>query len=239
MIADLIFDLGLHTGQDTEFYLKKGFKVVGIEANPLLASEAAIRFAPEIAAGQLKLLNIGIGEARGQFPFYVHKEHSHWSSFDFDIGTRRGDYEVIQVEMIPLTDVLEEFGVPYYVKIDIEGMDFIALKSLRQFPERPRFVSAENGPPAMLHEMVDLGYSDFKFINQMSIAEIPLPHPAREGRDIDWTFPFGASGPFGEETPGDWLGADEVLAQINAYWGNPAFDANIHGWFDLHAKLPV
>ena len=34
---NLIFDVGLHTGQDTAFYLKKGFRVIAIEANPLLA----------------------------------------------------------------------------------------------------------------------------------------------------------------------------------------------------------
>jgi FkbM family methyltransferase len=238
MIPDLIYDLGLHTGQDTAFYLKKGFRVVAIEASPLLVNAAKDRFASEVATGQLTLLNVGIGEAKGRFPFYVHLELSEWSSFDFDIGTKRGAYEVIQVEMISLADVLREFGVPYYAKIDIEGMDLAALKSLHNFPDRPKFVSAENGPPEMLHEMVTLGYSTFKFINQQPISTVHLPHPSKEGRDIDWTFPFGSSGPFGEETAGDWISADEVLRQINEYWGNPNRDANVHGWFDLHARLP-
>ena len=50
MKGDLIYDLGLHTGQDTEFYLKKGFNVVAIEANPLLVTEAEARFALEVAS---------------------------------------------------------------------------------------------------------------------------------------------------------------------------------------------
>ena len=33
---NLIFDIGMHIGQDTEFYLKKGFCVVAVEANPKL-----------------------------------------------------------------------------------------------------------------------------------------------------------------------------------------------------------
>lgn len=236
MDNNLIYDLGLHTGQDTEFYLKKGFNVIAIEANPILVREAEARFAAEVGSGQLKLLNVGVGEKAGRFPFYVHKELSHWSSFDFEIGTQRGDYEVIEVDMIPLGDVLLEFGTPYYLKIDIEGLDQVALQSLREFSDRPKYVSAENGAPQMLHEMVDLGYSRFKFINQKTVSEIQLPVPAREGRQISWSFPFGASGPFGEETPGDWLTEAEVLKQINAYWGNPQRDPNIHGWFDLHGK---
>jgi len=33
---DLIFDIGSHKGEDTDFYLKKAFKVVAFEANPKL-----------------------------------------------------------------------------------------------------------------------------------------------------------------------------------------------------------
>ena len=102
MDNNLIYDIGLHTGQDTEFYLRKGFRVIAVEANPLLAREAEARFADEVDSGQLVILNVGVGEKAGKFPFYVHKELSHWSSFDFNIGTGRGDYDVIEVDMIPL-----------------------------------------------------------------------------------------------------------------------------------------
>ena len=43
MTADLIYDVGMHNGADTAFYLAKGFRVVAVEANPELvqASTAA------------------------------------------------------------------------------------------------------------------------------------------------------------------------------------------------------
>jgi hypothetical protein len=63
------------------------------------------------------------------------------------------------------------------------------------------------------------------------------PKPCKEGRECTWEFPFGASGPFGEETVGVWKTAEEILLEIQAYWNNPALDANIHGWYDLHARL--
>jgi hypothetical protein len=34
--TNLIFDMGLHKGEDTDFYLRKGFDVVAFEANPFL-----------------------------------------------------------------------------------------------------------------------------------------------------------------------------------------------------------
>ena len=33
---NLIYDVGLHLGEDTEYYLKKGFRVIAFEANPEL-----------------------------------------------------------------------------------------------------------------------------------------------------------------------------------------------------------
>lgn len=44
MNAQLIYDVGGHLGEDTDFYLKKGFKVVAIEANPGLAERLSERF---------------------------------------------------------------------------------------------------------------------------------------------------------------------------------------------------
>jgi hypothetical protein len=31
---DLIYDIGMHQGEDTEFYLQKGFNVIAFEADP-------------------------------------------------------------------------------------------------------------------------------------------------------------------------------------------------------------
>jgi hypothetical protein len=46
--ADLICDVGFHRGEDTAFYLKKGFRVVAFEAHPRLAENGrpVYRFDP-------------------------------------------------------------------------------------------------------------------------------------------------------------------------------------------------
>jgi hypothetical protein len=38
---------------------------------------------------------------------------------------------------------LDNNGVPYYIKIDIEGLDLTALRGLANIDERPRFVSID------------------------------------------------------------------------------------------------
>ncbi len=35
----VVFDIGMHTGQDTNYYLRSGYKVIAAEANPILAAE--------------------------------------------------------------------------------------------------------------------------------------------------------------------------------------------------------
>lgn len=41
---DLIFDIGMHIGQDTRHYLNKGFNVLAIEANPELVQQNKLKF---------------------------------------------------------------------------------------------------------------------------------------------------------------------------------------------------
>ena len=237
-IEDLIFDVGMHVGQDTAFYLHKGFRVVAIEANPLLVKEASEHFKTFLDSGQLTILNVGVGDKAGTFPFYVNAKYSEWSSFDKEIGSREGCREVIQIQMLPFENVLEEYGTPYYLKVDVEGHDFAVLRRLAFTRSRPRYVSVENGWPPMLDFFVQSGYKGFKFLNQAKVPNVQCPAPAREGKDIAWTFPWSSSGPFGEDTPGDWKSAGEILVEINAYWNKPGLNPDVDGWYDLHAKLP-
>lgn len=236
MNKGLIFDIGFHVGQDTEFYLKKGFWVVAIDANPLLVEEGKKNFAEYIDAGRLIILNVGIGQREETLPFYVNKRLSEWSSFDMAIGTSRGDYYVIDVPLVTLRSISIRYGVPYYIKIDIEGHDMLAIQSLRGMNDKAKYISVENGQAHMIEELYALGYRKFKFVNQAKIQDIELPLPAKEGKYIQYKFPFGASGPFGEEIDGDWLDREAVTKISNEYWSIPNRDANVHGWFDLHAK---
>src|ERR1700747_1615621 len=52
----LVYDVGMSRGEDTEFYLKKGYRVVGFEADPLLVDHCRRRFAAALAGGQLNIV---------------------------------------------------------------------------------------------------------------------------------------------------------------------------------------
>jgi hypothetical protein len=83
-----------------------------------------------------------------------------------------------------LQSLFDEYGVPYYCKIDIEGSDKYALKSLLGNTDRPKFLSVETeciGTEKQLcnEEALEtllilnkLGYSSFKLIDQVSLHRL-------------------------------------------------------------------
>src|ERR1700721_267311 len=90
MEKKLVFDIGMHIGQDSINYLKEGFKVIAVEANPVLTERNAGKFKKYIDDGSLIMLNVGISDKEGVLPFYINNKTSEWSSFDLSAGSRNG-----------------------------------------------------------------------------------------------------------------------------------------------------
>src|SRR4051794_16774432 len=113
----LIFDIGVNEGEDSAFYVDKGFRVVGVEANPLHARAVEALFQDQIAAGQYKLLPVGIWSEHSVLPFYVNLANHHWSSFDRRYGCRDGTpFEVVDVPCITIAELVRSHGIPRYMK---------------------------------------------------------------------------------------------------------------------------
>lgn len=237
-----IYDVGMNTGQDTEYFLKKGFNVVGVEANPLLCVQVSERFSHEITTGKLKILNIGIGRGEGLLPFFINNRKNEWSSFVREIAGRDGgDLEELLVPTDTMANIIRRNGFPYYVKIDIEGHDEIALNSIIEAGLRPPYVSVENGGP-MINSLKMANYNRFQYVQQNNVHNLSHVTPPLEGCFVDHTFEPGASGKFGEELEGPWLTYDECREKINKVWDVETGEKNLNwndekdGWFDLHAR---
>jgi len=122
--SNLVFDVGLNVGQDTAFYLSQGCRVLAIEADPTLAECARNKFAGEILAGRLTVLNVGIAAEEGLADFWICEDKPEFNSFHRAIAARNSySHKCIKVPVLPFDAVIERFGVPHYLKIDIEGND--------------------------------------------------------------------------------------------------------------------
>ena len=63
----LIYDVGAHKGEDAEFYLKKGFSVVAIEAAPQLCELIEERLLSFVQSQRLKILILAVSSVAGLY----------------------------------------------------------------------------------------------------------------------------------------------------------------------------
>lgn len=247
----LVFDIGMHTGEDTIYYLKSGYDVVAVEANPVLAEECSLKFKQYISSGRLKILNVGIGPDKGSFPFYINKRLSVWSSFNKESATREGsEYEVVDVPCVTQEELFAEHGIPYYLKIDIEGHDHLALAGIPGSGEKPQFISFEMGDLAWLEIAKDKGYTKFKMINQLNHRDINM---AREKSNLyayylqafyaakkhlpflPFRYQAGSSGPFAHQLRGKWHSYKTIRKKYMDFMAHKA--PNSVTWCDIHATF--
>lgn len=227
---DLIFDIGMHKGKDTDYYLKKGFKVVAVEANPALVETARFKFKDEIKTGQLVIIDKAINNESGSLSFYINEAKDDWGSIVPGWNsTGNATVREIEVQAVLLEEIIKEFGMPYYMKIDIEGADIICLKSLYKLGSKPQFISCELLSPHnfntrdidcldILAHLKVLGYNRFYPSNQKLNETLKCPYPSKEGKYVDYQFDGESSGLFGKDITGEWLLYDYYVYQYLSYF---------------------
>ncbi len=254
-----IFDLGFHEGWDTDFYLRKGFRVVGVEANPELVARGRERFAEAIGRAQLVLIERAIAErADASVTFYCRADKNGWSSVHRAGAERDGiTSNRVEVKTTSIGRLFSEYGVPHYLKCDIEESDEIVLQQLAKEPNKPRFVSFENGDK-VIDLLVCAGYTCFQIINQGHLRLFHPPDPPREGLFAAQKFHGKMSGLFGAELdPDQWVGEAEIRERFELWRRLAAGEIGSvrrfalkrfgkltrrtwlipSGWVDIHARL--
>ena len=265
MQRDLIYDVGFHHGEDTEFYLTKGFKVIAIEAHPALYQAGRQKFIHDIESGRLMLLNVAVAETSGPISFF-ESDNDVWGSIRRDAATRNerlgAGWREITVEGRRFGEILLQFGIPYYMKVDIEGADLLCLKALAEFDDRPQYISIEAEVDVLssirkeIAALRSLGYAKFKIVRQGHVPLQSCPFPAREGQFVEYKFPYGSSGMFGEEAPGEWITGDRAvegyrkIVRVQRLFGDKGWIRRLPlgnkitnllqpdvSWYDTHASL--
>lgn len=219
---ELIYDIGAFDGQDTLYYLYKGYDVLFVEADPQLYNELTIMFNKEIHQGKVIPINKALDSTMGIKNFYLNKGTKEWNSLNPALGHRRQDGgDRIEVETVTITDLFSEFGVPYYMKMDIEGMEFDCLRNMDK-DSIPQFISVEFSNPNLLPLLYDKGYRKFQLVKQEN-------HPP------DGDFKFKSypcpSGKLPYLLPRDkWMEGNKIIDTYNLLIKDG-------GWYDLHATL--
>ena len=242
----LVYDIGLHRGEDSEFYLRKGFQVVGVDADEAMCQAATERLQSYVTSGQLQIVNVAIADKAGDVTFYKNANPQWgtlvpaWRDQNDALGSPSAE---VTVRAITLAELIRRYGAPFFMKIDIEGMDRRALQSLHQAVFLPTFISIESAFPrdpsirsirAELDALARLGYDRFKIVPQACVEHQTPPCPALVGEYVPFQFEPGSSGLFGHEAPGDWLTLAEASHAFGSIVRRSWLAAQLHRMMSLY-----
>lgn len=130
--GDLVFDIGANVGFKTEAFVACGATVICVEPNPKclpillheFGSVEGVTIVPKAVGAQksrMRLNTMGLATTASMV--------DNWHAFG--IGAS-GVKESVEVEVTTLDALIEQFGEPAYVKIDVEGFELEVLNGLNR-----------------------------------------------------------------------------------------------------------
>ncbi|MGN6605058.1 MAG: FkbM family methyltransferase [Ginsengibacter sp.] len=130
--SDLFFDVGANLGNRVAPMLDIGAKVVAVEPQEYCYKYLQYKFGKKI-----QIVTKGLGDCESIQDFHISK-YNVYSSFSTEWinSVKEGRFKgvhwkkVIKVKMTTLDNLITEFGLPVFIKIDVEGYELNVLKGL-------------------------------------------------------------------------------------------------------------
>lgn len=150
--GDLVFDVGAHIGVKTRAFLSLGAKVIAVEPNPECVARLGQTFRVELETNRLHIVASAVAGKNGQITLTIFDAQSAITSgsSEFVDYARSGGFErstTMTASAVTLDELITQFGLPTFLKLDLEGMDADVLHALSQ---RPPYLSFEyHGNPLL------------------------------------------------------------------------------------------
>jgi len=163
----LVYDIGTLCGEDFRNFRSQKFRVVGVDANIQSISELSQEFSHDPYA---VCLCAAVSERAGIREFHFSQRHPDWSSLSRSIADRDGSGVLnFPVPSLTLDQMFGQFGVPHYLKLDIEGGEMDALQGMTL--AAPEYLSLEFdhlglSETELLHRLQILGYNSYAWRDQ-------------------------------------------------------------------------
>lgn len=193
--GELCFDVGANIGNRIEPLLAIGAKIIAIEPQ-----ESCYNLLKEKFGNKITIVTDGIGAEEGEKDFYISNA-STISSFseDFIEAVKDGRFkeyewnESVRVKMTTLDSLIEKYGQPVFIKIDVEGYEPEVLKGL----SHPiKYLSFEYTVPEQTHKAIEC-------IKRLETIR----------KDVEFNYSVGESM---ELAMTKWLNTDEMCALVKS-----------------------
>jgi len=203
--GDLVFDIGAHVGDRVASFRRLGARMVAVEPQPAMVKVLKLfyRRDPDVA-----IEAVAVGRSTGTISLMINADNPTVSTASREfVNAARGapGWEAqrwsrsIQVPVTTLDSLIDKYGVPAFIKIDVEGFEEEALQGLAHAVKALSFeftTIQRDVAFACIERCIALGYARFNaalgesqtFVNADWVGgeEIArwltgLPHAANSG----------------------------------------------------------
>jgi FkbM family methyltransferase len=135
----LVFDIGANVGTMTEVFSQLGANVVAVEPN----SDCARHIELTTSRDTVEVLRAAVGESSGLALLKISDRKDKMSTLSEEwsaaVSKENQDYvgmwnREVTVPAVTLDALVKRYGLPFYIKIDVEGYEEQALGGLSQLP---------------------------------------------------------------------------------------------------------
>jgi FkbM family methyltransferase len=180
--GELAFDVGAHVGDRTALLRRTGARVVAVEPHPALYEKLERMFHDD---ERVTLVGEAVGAAPGEAELRwpegglaLASMSTEWVDRVRGSGRFRGEWENrVFVPVTTLDALIEQFGIPAFCKIDVEGYEELALRGLTRpistisIEFTPEYLDSTERALQLLGELADYRF-DYGLGETLALAQM-------------------------------------------------------------------
>lgn len=175
----IAFDIGANIGQTVDELLPNYDKIICFEPNPNLVTIIKNKF---FNNDKVTIEELGLSDKTETKKFNISNSHvvstfsEDWINNSRFTNVYNWDTS-IDVKTTTLDEVIDKYGIPYFIKIDVEGYEYEVLKGLTKLLENTYFAFewAEEQYEIVnktVKYLKELGYNNFAYTYQDSLLTL-------------------------------------------------------------------